>query len=266
MLLGQFINRVFTKWLVILSVTLLSVTSQAGIQPVLRVGTEGAYYPFNYMDEKGQVQGFDVELSKAICTELKMECQFVTQEWNGIIAGLLAKRYDIIVAGMSATDERKKQIDFSDTYFTSPVYFVGRKGVDIKDLNASLKGKIIGVQRGTIHASFAEKNIPGAKIKQYDSQDSVNLDLKSKRLDLVLADSAVMSVWMEKAGNGQFAFVGPRIDVGPATKIFGTGANIALRKGDESLKKKINHALVALKSNGTYDKIKAQFFKVALPQ
>jgi lysine-arginine-ornithine-binding protein len=266
MLCGHLLNKTYLRLMVTLCVTLFSFAASAGIQPLLKVGTEGAYYPFNYMDEKGEVQGFDVELSKAICAELKMECQFVTQEWNGIITGLLAKRYDVIVAGMSATEERKKQVDFTDTYFISPIYFVGRKGTDIKDLGTSLQGKTIGVQRGTVHAAFAEKNFLNAKIKQYDSQDAVNLDLKSKRLDLVLADSAVMSVWMEKAGAGKFVFVGPRIDVGPNAQFFGEGSNIALRKGDEALKKRINQALIAIKANGTYDRIKAQFFKVALPQ
>ncbi len=233
--------------------------------PVLKVGSEGAYMPFNYLDEKGNVQGFDIEISKAICAEINMKCEFVTQEWNGIIPGLLAKRYDAIVAGMAATDERRKQVDFTDTYFKSPVYLVGKKGTKIENFTTDLKGLKIGVQRGTTHANFAVSKFKNSTVKQYDNQEAANLDLKSKRLDLVLAESAVMSFWMDKNGEDQFSFVGPQLDVGEDAKIFGEGANIALRKDSTDLKSKINKALAALKANGKYDKIKAQFFG-SIPQ
>ncbi len=249
------------KLIAALIFTALALQSQAAPQ-VLRVGTEGAYFPFNYLDEKGQVQGFDIDLSRALCAELKMECKFITQEWDGMIPALLANRFDIVVSGMAANEERRKKIDFTDVYFDSPIYFVTKKTATYTYTPEGLKGKSIGVQRGTTSSAFLEKKYPESKIKLYDTQEGANMDLKAGRIDIVLASSDVMSSWLQKPGNEAFGFVGPKLDTPENLPIFGDGANIALRKQDQDLKTKLNKALAALKANGTYDKIKKQYFKI----
>ncbi len=224
----------------------------------LKIGTEGAYPPFNFKDASGQLKGFDIDIAKALCAQMKADCSFVAQDWDGIIPALLAKKYDAIIASMSITDERKKKVDFTDKYYSTPAKFVVDKKSGIKDVSAAgLKGKTIGAQGSTIHSNFLEEKYKGSTIKLYKTQDEVNADLAAGRLDALLADSAVMLEWLKKKDGSCCAFTGPDFN---DPKYFGVGAGIAVRKGEGKLRDELNKAIKAILANGTYKKINDKYF------
>src|SRR5579859_5382072 len=187
----------------------LVMPAEAQMQKV-KVATEGAYAPFNFKDANGQLQGFDVDIAKALCAEAKFDCTIMAQDWDGIIPGLLARKYDAIIASMSITEERKKKIDFTVKYYQTPARFVGRNGLQLELSEAGLKGKIVGVQRATIHAAFIRETYGKfLTIKEYDTQENANLDLIAGRVELVLADSVVLQEgFLNKPEGKDFEFVG----------------------------------------------------------
>ncbi|WP_144294265.1 ABC transporter substrate-binding protein [Rhodoligotrophos appendicifer] len=225
---------------------------------VLRVGTEGAYPPFNFFDSNRQLQGFDVDIANAVCEKLKMKCEFTAQDWDGIIPALLAKKFDVIIASMSITEERKKKVDFTNKYYNTPARFVAAKDSDVKSVDpAALAGKTLGAQSATIHANYLQEKYKDAEIKLYGSQDEANLDLVSGRLDAILADSTVLYEWMKTADGKCCEFVGEPLS-DPA--FFGIGAGFALRKDETELREKLNKAIAEIRADGTYEKINAKYF------
>ncbi|CCQ75396.1 ABC transporter substrate-binding protein [Magnetospira sp. QH-2] len=234
-------------------VALGSLSAKAGDK--LRIGTEGAYPPFNFVDSKGELQGFDVDIAKALCAEMKADCTFVKQDWDGIIPALMARKFDAIVASMSITEERKKAVDFSERYYTNKLQFIGKKGQMIDISAAGLKGKSIGAQRATISSSWLEKHRTDAKTKLYDTQENAYLDLASGRLDAILADVFVNAEWLQTDAGKDFEFKGE-----PVFKDDLIG--IAVRKGQDDLRLRLNAAIKAIVANGTYGKINAKYFPV----
>lgn len=240
-----------------LAVAVMSGSAYAADGSKIRIGTEGAYKPFNYIDSNGELQGFDVEIAKALCTEMKAECSFVAQDWDGIIPALLAKKYDVIIASMSITEERMKKVDFTDKYYNTPAKFVAKKGSGMSDTSPTgLKGKTLGAQSSTTHSSYLEDNYKDSTVKLYATQDEANADLAAGRLDAVLADSVVILDWL--GGDGSCCeHVG---ETHNDPKWFGLGAGMAVRKGEDELKGKLNTALAAILENGTYKKINDKYF------
>lgn len=223
----------------------------------IRIGTEGAYPPFNFVDAKGDLQGFDVDVAKALCDRMGAECTFVKQDWDGIIPALLGKKFDAIVASMSITDERKKAVDFTQRYYTNKLQFVGKKGKAFDTSAASLKGKAIGAQRATISGEWLEKNRPGADIKLYDTQENAYLDLAAGRVDGVLADALVNYEWVKSDAGQGFEFKGEPVFDGDLI-------GIAIRKGDGALRDKLNKAIESIVADGTYAKINAKYFPFSI--
>jgi polar amino acid transport system substrate-binding protein len=159
-------------------VALAATTGMAGAQQTVRIGTEGAYPPFNFIDASGELQGFDIEIAKALCDKMGVECTFVAQDWDGIIPALLANRYDAIFASMSITDERKEVVDFSRGYYTnSPSVFVA-EGSGIADVSADdIAGKTLGAQSPPSRRPILEDNYGDATHRLYPTQEDVYLDL-----------------------------------------------------------------------------------------
>lgn len=223
----------------------------------LRIATEGAFPPFNTIDQNGVPQGFDVDIAHALCAEMKVECEIVTQDWDGIIPGLLARKYDAISASMSITPERQEAVDFTDPYYSNKLRYVAPKGKDIDITAAGLKGKTIGAQRATISAEWIEKNLTDVDVKLYGTQEEAFLDLANGRLDVVLNDAYVTYDWLKSEAGQGFEFKGePVFD---DDKI-----GIAVRKGDDDLRTKLNAALAAIRANGTYETINAKYFPFSI--
>ena len=223
----------------------------------LKIGTEGAYPPFNLIDASGKVGGFDVEIAQALCAKMGAECEVVTSDWDGIIPALNAKKFDFLAASMSITEERKQAVDFTDAYYTNKLQFIAPKSSDLKTDKASLKGKVIGAQRATIAGTWLEDNLADTvEIKLYDTQENAYLDLSSGRLDGVLADKFVNWEWLKSDAGKDFEFKGePVFD---NDKIA-----IAVRKGDP-LREKLNAALKAIVEDGTYKKINDKYFPFSI--
>lgn len=246
--------------LILTAALLTAVGSAFGSDPLkIRIGTEGAYPPFNFIDEKGQLQGFDIDIAKALCDEMGAKCEFVVQDWDGLIPGLLAKKFDCIIASMSITAERKRKVDFTDKYYNTPARFVARKSEAMELFKNGIKGKTVGTQRATVAENFLRDNFSGlVKIKSYATQDEANLDLIAGRLDLVVADSVVLLGGLLKKKEGKdFMFVGPGFT---DKKWFGDGIGIAVRKGENDLREKFNQAIKKIRSNGKYQAINAKYF------
>jgi arginine/ornithine transport system substrate-binding protein len=228
-------------------------------QETVRIGTEGAYPPFNYIDQDGNLQGFDIDIAKALCDAADLKCTFVTQDWDGMIPGLLAKKYDAIIASMSITEERQQKVDFTNKYYQTPARFVTHKDMEVEISKEGLKGMTVGVQRATVSANFIHDNFGDTvKIKPYATQEEANMDLVSGRLDLVFADSVVLSEGFLSTPAGEdYEFVGPGYT---DEEWFGEGIGIAVRKNDDQLRKKLNQAIDTIRENGTYKKINDKYF------
>ena len=240
---------------------LFSAATGAFAADKIKIGTEGDYPPFNSVTADGKVVGFDIDIANALCEKMKAECQIVTQDWDGIIPGLIAKKYDAIIASMSITDERKTQVDFTNPYYKSALTFVGKKGSGITEVTAeTLKDKTIGAQAGTTQADFITAAFPDVELKSYPTQDEVNLDLISGRIDLGVSDLFPMLDWIAQAKDGACCeLVGaPVLD----PKYAGQGAGIAVRQEDDTLREAINKALDEIVADGTYKKINEKYFTI----
>ncbi|MCG8566563.1 MAG: ABC transporter substrate-binding protein [Desulfobacterales bacterium] len=225
----------------------------------IRVGVEGAYPPFSSITPEGELVGFDIDMARAIVEATGAEIQLVSQDWDGIIPALLARKYDCIIASMAITEERKKKVAFSNKYYNTPAKLVAKKGLIPTYSKEAVKGKTIGVQRATIHDKFLTAEFgKDIDIKRYGSQDEVYLDIVAGRIDMFLADSVAASQgFLDKAEGQGFEFVGPDFS---DPKWFGYGAGIAVRKQDKKLVERLNKGIKIIRENGTYKKIQDKYF------
>lgn len=224
----------------------------AAAQLNITFATEGAYKPFNYVDKDGKLAGFDVEVANALCTQMKAKCDIVAQDWDGIIPGLMANKYDAIIAGMSITEERQKVVDFTEPYFLNSLVYIGKKGEQV-DVTA-LSKQSIGAQRSTIASQYLEDNLASANdIKQYDSQDNAYLDLTAGRINLMLSDKVPALDWLKTEAGTNFELKGDEIAIDDRLAV-------AVRKNDP-LKAQISAALADIKASGQYQAIYDKHFK-----
>ena len=248
------------------------------------IGMEGAYDPWNLTDSSGKIVGFEPDLAMDLCKRAGFECKIIAQDWDGMIPGLKAGKFDVIMDGMAITDERKKEIDFTKPYAASPGSFLAPKDsplakapdagklinldrdpkdgdAAIKGVQAALKGKTLGVQVSTTHANFAGQYLKDiATVKEYKTTDDRDLDLKSGRLDAVLEDLPTNMATASKPDGSALAVVGPEFIGG----VFGPGEGMGIRKSDADLTAKFDTALAAAVADGTVNKLSEQWFKADL--
>jgi polar amino acid transport system substrate-binding protein len=224
----------------------------------LRIGTEGAYPPFNNLTADGQLEGFDIDIARALCEEMKAECEFVTQDWDGIIPALQAGKFDAIIASMSITPERKEKVDFTNKYYNTPPAIAAPKDTDITDVTKeALAGKTIGVQGSTTHFNFSEATYTDSDVRAYPTAQEYQLDLANGRLDAVNDDVVVLQEWLDSPDGACCKLVGT---ITPVEEIHGPGAGIAIRKGETELVEKFNAAIEAIRANGKYEEINKKYF------
>lgn len=219
----------------------------------IRIAFDVPYEPFEYKDENGELTGFEVELAEAMCEEMGAKCEFVIQAWDGMIPGLLARKFDAIMSSMSITPERAERVQFSEPYYNTPGGWFGPESfnTDVTDKEA-MKGKTVGVQRGTTMDTFVTEELGGVvTIKRYTTADDMVLDLEGQRLDVVFVDYPVgEQTVLSKDGYKE---------VGEPVKL-GEGVGVAMRKRDTDLAEQVNAALKTLKEDGTYDAIMKKYF------
>lgn len=236
----------------------LSVGAAGAQEMTLKIGTEGAYPPFNNLTADGKLEGFDVDIANALCEEMKAKCEFVTQDWDGIIPALQAGKFDAIVASMSITDERKQKVDFTNKYYATPPAIAAPKDSDIKGVTKEdLAGKTIGVQGGTTHLNYSEKTYTDSTVKPYPTAQEYQLDLANGRIDAVNDDISVIEQWLASPEGACCKLIGT---ITPVVEIHGEGVGIALRKGETELKEKFNAAIDAIRANGKYKAINDKYF------
>ncbi len=220
----------------------------------IRIAFDVPYEPFEYRTADGELTGFEVELATAMCEEMGAKCEFVEQAWDGMIPGLLARKFDAIMSSMSITPERAEQVLFSEPYYNTPGGWFGRESVDVDvtDMDA-MKGMEVGVQRGTTMDTYVTENMSDiVNIKRYTTADDMVLDLEGERLNLVFLDYPVgEQTILTREG---FKEVGEQVKLGE-------GVGVAMRQRDADLAEQINAALDTLKNDGTYDTIMKKYFE-----
>ena len=225
----------------------------------LKVAIDPTYEPFTYKLSTGQPAGFDVDIATALCAQIKRKCVFVESEWDSIIPGLQAKKFDVIVSSMSITPERARVVDFTKRYYKTPSAIVVKKSVKYEG-PASLKGMKIGVLKASTQEKWAlgELKPAGVTVVPYQSQNQVYLDIQAGRIDGTVADKVeVNGGFLRKPEGKDFGYVGAdQYDV----KYYGEGIGIALRKGQGDLKQQLNDAIDTIRANGTYDRIAKKYF------
>ncbi len=238
--------------------SLLFVASHADAGEEIRIDTEGYYAPFNYFDESGKLAGFDIDIGEALCEKMQTDCELVQQDWDALIPGLLEGKYDVILASMSITEEREKKVSFTIPYYSNMLTFIGRRNSGIKISDDGLKGKSVGGQRGTISTDYLQEHYSGiANIRLYDTQDAALEDLMAGKLDLVMGDNLPSYDWLQTDAGKNHEFVGEFIDINDRI-------GMAVRKGDDALREKLNQALIAILEDGTYQDINENYFPFSI--
>jgi len=259
------------SFLTLVTFLLMTISfAYAGDWSKIKIGTEGAYPPWNGMNAAGELEGAEIDLVFDLCKRMKAECELVAQDWDGIIPALQNGKYDAIMAGMSITAERMEVINFSQGYANEPasfsvlkssplasLKFSGKVNMDALDgkskkllesLKKTLKGATVGVQGSTTHENFV-KQVLGDTVtmKSYDTQENLELDLSVGRIDAALSDQGSMEKFMESDNGKNIAFIGPGLGGGP----FGGGVGVGLRKADTDLLEMFNKAIDGARADGT---------------
>ena len=244
----------------------------------IKIGTEGAYPPWNSKDASGKLIGFEVELAYTLCRYIGQQCEIVEQDWDGMIPALIMRKFDAIMAGMSITAERQKAISFSQGYADEVASLAVMKGSDLegmdtpeginltlggsgvkktlKTLTGALAGKTVCTQTATIHQNFLESGDVGKiNLRTYKTQDEVNLDLAAGRCDVALAAAVAFTDYAEKSGK-PVVLVGPTFSGGA----FGNGVGVGIRKDDTELLKAFNKAIEKARKNGDISRIATKWF------
>ena len=217
---------------------------------VLRAGTEPAFAPFEFPQEGSkELTGFDVELVQALGQKLGYKVEMVSMGFDALIPALQAGNIDVAIAGMTITDERKKVVDFTDSYYTSGLMIMVRKDSPVKSID-DLKGKTIACQIGTTGENKS-RSVEGATVKAFNTQDEAALELKNGGADAVIGDAPVIEYYMTKAGKEFAKTVGEKMEAEPY--------GIALKK-DNKLTADLNKALAEMQKNGEYDKLYTKWF------
>jgi len=266
--------------LILLSLGLISLATISNAKSI-RIGTEGAYPPWNNLNSAGELEGAEIDFGNEACARMGVDCEWVTQDWDGIIPALLQGKYDIIIAGMSITEERKQKVNFTNGYMNDGARFWtlkdsaladmaiagvtkvnmnnagGKELAAVGQLIAAFEGKTICVQSSTTHANFASQYLSGSSVvKLYQTVDDHNLDLIAGRCDAILSDVASAIDFMETDQGSVAAFSGPTFSGGP----WGDGVGGAIRKEDTDILDMWNKVIAEMAADGTTAEITKKWF------
>ena len=265
--------------LTLVSILLSMITvSYAGEWSKIRIGTEGAYPPWNGTNAAGELEGAEIDLAADLCARMNAECELVVQDWDGMIPALEIGKFDAIMAGMSITEERMVKIDFSIGYMTEPASLSALSGsalgtlkapgkLNLDNMNSEAKGllatiqsvlagKTVGVQTSTTHENFLNEHMDGVDIKVYDTQQNMELDLAAGRIDAALSDKASMQAFAETGVGNRVKLIGPDLFGGS----LGGGVGVGIRKADSDLRVMFNKAISEASADGSIKSISIRWF------
>lgn len=259
-------------------------TAQAKEWKSVTIATEGAYEPWNMTLPGGKLGGFEVEMIDNLCARMKMECKLVVQNWDGMIAGLKAGKYDVMMDAIVITEERLKEVAFSNEYAETSASFVTKDGkflpeatgaaaslrlgtdpnairTAIEPLRKALKGKTIGIASGTAYTKFMDDYFKDVvTIREYTASPDVILDLKAGRIDAAFDDVTFFTSIFPKPENKGLRFAGQKI----SGKVLGEGESLGFRQEDVDLKSRFDQAIKAAFADGTMRKLYIKWFKIDL--
>lgn len=250
----------FSKLACLLAIGSFLSSAQATELSNLRLGVEPGYAPFEVKTPDGKLAGFDIDLGTEICKRIEAKCTWVESDFDGLIPSLKAKKIDAILSSMSITEQRQKEIDFTDKLYGTPARLIAPEGATLKPEASSLAGKRVGVFQGTTAETYAKEQwaVKGVDVVTYQAQDLVYADLVNGRLDAAFQDAVAASDGFLKQPQGKgFAFSGAEVN---DVKYFGVGAGIGLRKDDAAIKDKMNQAIADMLKDGTYATIAKKYF------
>ena len=222
-----------------------SVAFADGHDKTIRMGTEGAYPPYNFLNDSGEVDGFEREVGDELCKRAELTCEWVTNEWDSIIPNLTSGNYDTIIAGMSITDAREEVIDFTQNYFPPAASAYAAKSTD-----ADLAGGVIAAQTSTIQAGYVAES--GATLLEFATYDETVAAVISGEADAVFADKDALAPTVEESG-GEMLFVGDDVPLGG-------GIGLGLRESDTELKAKFDAAIGSMKEDGSLNTMIIKWF------
>ena len=228
----------------LLVATALALTAGMSLAQTVRMGTEGAYPPYNFIDDKGEVAGFERELGDELCKRAELECTWVKNDWDSIIPNLVSSNYDTIMAAMSINEERKAVIAFTQDYLPpAPSSYVAlQEGVD-------LEGGVVAVQTGTVQASYIAGT--GATMLEFPNIDQVLAAIRNGEADAGFGDHEVMRPFVEDSND--LVFVGEQVKLDE-------GIGVGLRQSDTELREKFDAAITAMKQDGSLNALITKHF------
>lgn len=249
-----------TSRIAIVALALAAGTSFAAAKDwtTVRIGTDATYPPFESQDASGEIVGFDIDIVKALCEEMKVTCEIENTAWDGIIPALNTGKIDAIISSMSITPERLELIDFTDKVYNTPAAIAAPQDSEIAgSAPDDVAGMVIGAQVATTHATYVETMYPDAELRTYPTADEYKLDLANGRLDAAVDDIVVLNDWLVTDDGACCKIVGT---ITPVAEIHGLGAGIGVRKEDTDLKAMFNAAIAAIRANGKYKAINDKYF------
>ena len=229
----------------LLASAMLALTAGFASADVVRLATEGAYPPFNFIDDKGEVAGFEREFGDEICKRAALECTWTTNEWDSIIPNLQSGNYDVIIAGMSITDERKKVIDFTQNYYPPAASAYVATSAD-----ADIKTGVVSAQVSTIQAAYVAES--GATLLEFPTPDETVAAVRNGEAAAVFADKDYLRPFVDES-NGELQFVGEDVSIGG-------GVGLGIRQSDTELKGKLDGAISAMKADGSLNALIEKYF------